>query len=104
MSRRSKLATTEDSRGNASEECTDDHREGDPKDELGHQGNLQVLWPEALLGKIWRQSVVMSAPVPTDGEKHDDGYRNACGIPVGQQDVEESRPGEKLESCSGNDH
>src|SRR5262245_58147015 len=104
MSLRSKLATTKDRRGNASEECTDDHREGDPKDELGHQGNLQVLWPEALLGKIWRQGVVMSAPVPTDGEKHDDGHRNTCSISVGQQDLEQSRPGGKLEGRSRNDH
>src|SRR5262245_19031758 len=85
MSRRSKLATAEDSRGNASEERTYNHRECDPKDQLGHQGNLQVRWPEAFLGKSWRQGVVMSAPVATDGEKHDDGHRNACGIPVGSK-------------------
>jgi hypothetical protein len=81
MSRRTKLATAEDSCSNASEECSYDHRECDPKDRLGHQGNLQVLWPEALLGKIWRQGVIISAPVPTDGEKRDDGYRNARAYP-----------------------
>src|SRR3974377_2259966 len=91
-------------RRNAPAQRTQHHRVRHPKDELRDKAYHEVLSPEVhRAGIVWRQGVVMRAPIASNGEEHDDGHGDSRGKTISHECSCQRWPSAKLHSRAGRD-
>ena len=75
------------------EERTRGDRKCHPEDQLGDEGDREVLAAKTRRTRICRgQNVVVGAPVASDGEEHDDGHRDPRCISIDRKSLRQSGP------------